>query len=159
MLYVEAFSEEYVKELPSNSGRSLFLAGGISNCYPWQGDLVKLLTHTDLAIINPRRKNYVDSIEVATSQIEWEHRHLNAAEAISFWFASETICPITLFEYGKFLTKDKVLFVGCHPNYKRKLDLEVQTRLERPYIDIVSSIESLAKQILIWDSEEKKLRL
>ncbi|MEB3215903.1 MAG: hypothetical protein VKN72_06555 [Nostocales cyanobacterium 94392] len=43
---------------------------------------------------------------------------------------------------------DKPLFIGVHPNYPRRQDVEIQTNLVRPDINIVYSLEALAKQIL-----------
>jgi hypothetical protein len=42
---------------------------------------------------------------------------------------------------------DKPLFVGVHPDYKRRQDVEIQTELARPDIKIVYSLEALAKQV------------
>ncbi len=43
---------------------------------------------------------------------------------------------------------DKPLFVGVHPNYLRKRDVEIQTSLVRPEIQIAYSLEDLASQVL-----------
>ena len=39
------------------------------------------------------------------------------------------------------------LFVGIHPDYQRKMDVEIQTLLVRPEVKIVYSVEDLAKQV------------
>jgi hypothetical protein len=43
---------------------------------------------------------------------------------------------------------NKLLFVGIHPNYLRRQDVEIQTALVRPDIRIVYSLEALAQQVI-----------
>src|SRR3989344_3487307 len=137
MKYIEAPAEYLGNE------RSLFLAGGISNCYDWQKDLVQLLKDEEIVLLNPRRINFpMNDKNAAPEQIEWEHRHLRRAKAVSFWFPKETVCPITLYELGVQMMKNKPLFIGVHPEYERKLDVEIQTRLERPEIEIAYDLNS-----------------
>lgn len=138
--------EEY-----SGKDACIFIAGGITGCPDWQNDLAGLLKNTNITILNPRRESYSDQDpDAAPKQIEWEHRHLKKAGAISFWFPKETLCPITLYELGAWSATKKKLFVGVHPEYARKLDVEVQTKLARPDISIVSSLRALAEQITDW---------
>ena len=130
---------------------SLFIAGGISNCADWQSEFIKKLDGLDITVLNPRRKNFdVNDPRMEEEQIKWEFDHLLKADACSFWFTKETLCPITLYELGKQTVLNKTLFVGVHPNYKRKKDVEIQTKLERPEVDIVYSLDDLAKQVYDW---------
>ncbi len=85
---------------------------------------------------------------MSKTQIEWENIYLKSANIISFWFPKESLCPITLFELGKYLCSDKQIFIGIDPQYVRKIDVEIQTLLERPNIQIVFSINDLVKQII-----------
>lgn len=85
-------------------------------------------------------------------QITWEHTHLLKADAILFWFPCETLCPIALYELGSWIFRPKKLFIGCHPEYKRKTDVEIQTKLERPKQRILYSLDDLAKQVLEWEA-------
>ena len=39
------------------------------------------------------------------------------------------------------------LFVGVHPDYLRRMDVETQTLLVRPEVTIVYSVEDLAQQV------------
>ena len=129
----------------------MFLAGGISNCYDWQKDLVQLLKDEEIALLNPRRINFpMHDKNAAKEQIEWEHIYLRRADAVSFWFPKETLCPITLYELGIQIMKYKPLFIGVHPEYERKLDVEIQTRLERPEIEIVYNLDALSHKIKEW---------
>ncbi len=127
---------------------SIFLAGGITNCPGWQQELVELLRDTDLILLNPRRAQFpMDDPSAASQQIEWEHRHLRLADAVSFWFCAEAIQPITLYELGAWSMTDKPLFVGVHPDYIRRRDVEIQTKLVRPEVKIVYALSDLAQQI------------
>ena len=131
---------------------SVFLGGGISNCPDWQKDMIKLLSKTELVLLNPRRASFDVSKKSETIfQIEWEFEHLKYADARLFWFPKETLCPITLLELGKFIAGDALLFVGIHPEYKRKLDVETQLKLARPKdCDVYYSLEDLAEVVINW---------
>lgn len=144
---------------------SVFLAGGITDCPDWQSDIVKLIKDIDdndlisldkrekrlqhsITIFNPRRKQFpIDDPKSASEQIYWEYLMLIDADFISFWFPRETLCPIVLFELGNWLSSRKPIVIGIDPDYKRKLDVEIQTKLARTNIKICYSIVELAKQI------------
>ena len=52
-------------------------------------------------------------MNILVNQINWEYLALRKASYISFWFAAETLAPITLFEYGYHLAKTpEKLIVG-----------------------------------------------
>jgi len=145
-MHVIAAPEEW-----TGQQRSLFLAGGISGCGDWQSRLVGLLNGLDLVALNPRRDNYPwHEPSAAEEQIRWEFRHLRRATAILFWFPCETLCPIALYELGAWSMTDKPLFVGAHPDYARRLDLLIQTRLVRPAVSIAATLEELAEQVRRW---------
>ena len=131
--------------------KSLFIAGGISGCDNWQEEFINSLKDTDLTILNPRRNSFkADNLDIEEEQISWEFNHLKKVSAVSFWFPKETLCPITLYELGKQSVLSKPLFVGVHPEYKRKRDIEIQTRLIRPEIKIVYSLSDLVQQVRNW---------
>ncbi|MDO8622759.1 MAG: nucleoside 2-deoxyribosyltransferase domain-containing protein [archaeon] len=137
--------------------KSLFIAGGITGCSNWQNNLVSLLKNENIVILNPRRKHFpTDNQNIDEEQIAWEYEHLKKASAVSFWFTEETLCPITLYELGKQSALNKPIFIGVHPNYQRKRDLEIQTRIIRPEIKIVYALEDLAGQIKEWSKNETK---
>lgn len=145
MKYIEAPAEYLGNE------RSLFLAGGITGCPDWQAELTDLLKNEDIVLLNPRRTNFpMDDANAAKEQIEWEHRHFRRSTAVSFWFTKETLCPITLYELGVNVMRDIPLFVGVHPKYARRQDIEIQIRLERPELEIVYNLNSLAGKIKEW---------
>ncbi len=133
---------------PQLGERSVFLAGGISNCSNWQAQLPELLRETDWLLINPRREDFDSSNPAMTeTQIAWEHRHLRLATAIAFWFPPQTLCPITLYELGAWSMTQKPLFVGVDPQYQRRLDVLEQTRLVRPDVRVVDSLGALVTQL------------
>ena len=133
---------------PRDGERSVFLAGGISSCPDWQMQLLGLLSDTDWLLINPRREDFDSSdAGMAQAQIEWEHRHLRLADAIAFWFPPQTLCPITLYELGAWSMTHKPLFVGVDPQYKRRVDVIIQTQLARSDVRVADSLEGLAERL------------
>ena len=110
-----------------------------------------LLIDEEITILNPRRKIFPGhNPKASEEQIKWEYSHLRKAKAISFWFPDETLCPICLYELGAWSMTDKQLFVAMNPAYKRRRDVEIQTKLVRPEIEIVYSLNDLSKQIRLW---------
>ncbi len=145
MQYIEALAPYHGCE------KSVFLAGGISNCIDWQAEVTACLADANLVLLNPRRSNFpIDNPAESEAQIKWEFDHLKKATAVLFWFPSETLCPITLYELGKESMTEKPLFVGIHPNYQRRSDVEIQTRLARPDVAIVYTLDALVKQVLAY---------
>lgn len=146
MTYIEALAEF------DGTEPSLFLAGGISGTFDWQADIVARLADLPLVVLNPRRKNFpINDPAAAPAQIEWEFRHLRRATAVLFWFPHETLCPIALYELGgRALVREQPLFVGTHRDYQRRLDVEVQLKLARPEIAVVSDTAALANQVREW---------
>lgn len=141
----------------------VFMAGGITGCPNWQAELREWLLELRLdraTLLNPRRKIFPGGEAAVREQIKWEFAHLSRANAISFWFPAETVCPITLFELGKWLThpSEKPIFVGMHPEYSRRLDLEIQVPLQRGDIPICYSIRELAGRIHKWCLDQGELK-
>ena len=148
MEYIEALTEF------EGPGPSVFLAGGISGTFDWQADVVARLADLPLVLLNPRRKDFpINDPAAAPAQIEWEFRHIRRATAVLFWFPPETLCPIALYELGgRALVREQALFVGTHPDYQRRLDVEVQLKLARPEVTVVSDTAALAVQVRDWYS-------
>ncbi|MBT6762033.1 hypothetical protein HOA92_03265 [archaeon] len=131
--------------------KSIFLAGGITNCYDWQSDICDLLQNEEVTLLNPRRKRFpIDDPRESMTQIRWEYDQMRKADAISFWFSKETLNPIVLYELGAHSMTDKPLFVGVDPEYLRKSDVEIQTALARPEIKVVYDLNELAEQVKEW---------
>lgn len=143
MNYIEA------PEIYTWNSQTLFLAWWISNCPDWQKEFIQYFKQTSLTIINPRRYDFdVADTSMEEEQIKWEHEHLEKSDIISFWFPKETLCPITLYELGKYAKSQKDIFVWVEDNYSRKRDVEIQMWLLRPNMQICSSLDMLAQNIL-----------
>jgi hypothetical protein len=132
MKYIEA-----PKRAKGRSGvPSLFLGGGISSCKLWQDKLIQELKDYNVTIYNPRRKDFdINNQKISEEQIKWEYKYLHETNILVFYFAEETLCPITLFELGAALERNlhgvnkQSIFIYCEPEYKRKFDVELQTKL------------------------------
>jgi hypothetical protein len=136
----------------------LFLAGGITGCPDWQAEIVDRLSDIeDLTILNPRRADFpIDDPSAAEAQITWEFRHLRQATLILFWFPKESICPIALYELGAWTVKPgfRQLLVGVDPEYSRRQDVVIQTRLVHPDLRIDSSVSGLVDSVrTLFDGE------
>lgn len=137
--YIEA--PNYNNPLDLNC--TIFLGGGITNCKDWQNDLVSRLQVSDenMRLYNPRRENFdLANPKESEIQIDWEHYYLNMCDILVFYFADETLCPITLFELGGALERNlhtvppspkrrQKILVYCEPGYKRKFDVNYQIGL------------------------------
>lgn len=138
-------------------GRFVFVAGGITNCPDWQGYITEQFKdQPGLFLIDPRRDNFDASDPLMSDkQIEWEFYHLHNSDAIMFWFPEETLCPITLYELGVWAGMGfqrnrhnrKQIFVGCHPNYKRRFDVIKQLSMLRPEVIVRDSLEDLISDV------------
>ena len=137
----------------------LFLAGGITNCPDWQKEMIgELAGNGDLNMFNPRRPSFpIDDPNAAPEQIAWEYKYLEECPFVLFWFSRGSLNPIVLYELGMWGNSrpDKTIFVGADPEYQRKQDVVIQTRLARPDIVIAHSIPKLAEQV---QETLKKLR-
>jgi hypothetical protein len=135
--------------LVERDGISVFLAGGITGCPDWQSEVIELLREDinlrgsvgdNAYVLNPRRPDFdVNNHTLSEQQIRWEFEHINRADLMLFWFPAETLCPITLYELGRAVGSNKKVFIGIHPEYKRKFDLEVQCGLLTGGRNVISS--------------------
>jgi hypothetical protein len=91
----------------------------------------------DCVVYNPRRASFdINDPKQSEIQIRWEHKYLNLANIVIFYFSSETMCPITLFELGSRLMSNtynthQSIYIYCEPEYQRKFDVEFQTKLAK----------------------------
>lgn len=136
-------------------GTGFFLGGGITDCPDWQSILTKKFAaefvNEPVTVINPRHKNFpINDSQAAERQIKWEYEYLNLSTANLFWFSPPTLNPIVLFEYGKYMNRNKPLFIGCDPEYARREDVILQTEVERPEIKIANSLDELVTQVKNW---------
>lgn len=132
MQYIEATSDEAAEH-----DLTVFLAGGITGCRDWQSALVALLADLPITVYNPRRSAFDITDPTATEkQIAWEFEQIHKARIVSFWFCSETLCPIVLYELGAALERGARVVVGVDEEYLRKADVVLQARLVRPDVSV-----------------------
>jgi hypothetical protein len=132
--------------------KAIFLAGGISNCPDWQTPVAeRIAAETDAVVYNPRRLDFDMSAyeEISRQQIIWEWHALRTAAFNLFWFPEETLCPITLLEYGSAMERLRpgALMCGTHPNYQRRFDIIEQAKLKQ-HDPIYDSLETLVDQTI-----------
>lgn len=134
------------------STTNIFLAGGITNCPDWQKEMIERFKDVDdITLVNPRRSTFdINNPAESDYQIEWEFSHLHLCDAILFWFPYQTLCPITLYELGVHADAGKEIFVGCHPAYQRKFDVEKQISLINPSIKVHDNFADLVDEIKVW---------
>ena len=136
----------------------LFLAGSITDCPDWQQDVIKKIKalKIPLTVLNPRRANFpIHDSAAANQQITWEFEGLQASTMISFWFSKESLGPIVLYELGSHLRRfsegaeryNARIVIGIDPAYKRRQDVEIQTRLLRPGTPIVYDLDCLVQEV------------
>ena len=153
-IVIAAPNEVYSVENSNNI--KLYLAGGITNCWNWQSELIKqiLTRHSfpDLTVYNPRRENFpINDPKAAEEQVTWEFNHLRDADIVSFWFSEGSLNPIVLYELGMWCnSRTKPCVIGIDPNYERKQDVEIQTALARPQCKIVYSLKDVVDWILMY---------
>jgi hypothetical protein len=144
VIYVEAPKYE---EWPS-----VFLAGGITGCPDWQKQVVEFLKPIPIVVYNPRREDFpIGDPEAANEQIEWEYHFLKKVSFRFFWFPKETICPIVLYELGKYANGNPVgnFVVGTHRDYQRRQDVVIQTGLAHPGKDIHFDLANTVYDLVI----------
>jgi len=136
-------------EYPLNIDRKytdlLFLGGTISGSVDWQAVIGPQLEDRGFTVLNPRRDDF-NTLNKAMEkeQIEWEHYYLEWCSNLFFYFSSETVAPITLFEYGCYIeSEQKKIVVYAHPKYPRLRDLLIQTELRNPNIFV--NVKDLSK--------------
>lgn len=144
MEYIEC-PDTYEGDLPT-----VFLAGGITDCPDWQQEAVGILAHTELALLNPRRRDFpIHDPRAAYEQVTWEFEQLNDADVILFWFpASVSVQPIALYELGRHAVRNTRLIVGADSDYSRRRDVEIQLALARgPGFPIYCTLDAVCAQV------------
>lgn len=134
------------------TGTSVFLAGSIEmgSAVDWQQEIVNSLELTDITVFNPRRDDW-DSSWVQTfdnpqfnQQVNWELDALDHASIVVFYFAPNTMSPISLMELGLMASTKKV--VVCCPNgFWRKGNVDIVC--SRYSITVVETVQELIESI------------
>jgi len=141
---------------------SIFLAGSIEmdKAKRWQDDFVKEFEKLEKSygkgekyvLLNPRRDDWDSSWKQEISnaqfyqQVEWELTFLERADYKVFYFAENTMSPVTLLELGRF-SEDGQSFVLVEDGYLRKGNVDIFCHRYR--IPVFNSIEAIIKEILL----------
>lgn len=135
--------EEYIRQ-PNDI--TVFLAGGITNCWEWQDKVIEILQNKkevnldNLVIFNPRRKDFpINNPNASYEQIKWEFDMLEQCDIFSIYFcAGESDQPICMYELGRNICRMQMRFptdwsmrliITTEYGYKRVKDVSIQTML------------------------------
>ena len=136
----------------------IFVAGPISGAEDWQKQAEELLENIEhdeeLIIANPRRPEGIPRVgDIAKEQITWEHRNLQLARVVMFYFVKGPGI-ITPLELGKELGRGSPIVLGIDKSFDRPFDIETQALLEQPKLPIYHTLDetvvaaaALARQI------------
>ena len=136
----------------------IFVAGPISGAEDWQKQAEELLENIEhdeeLIIANPRRPEGIPRVgDIAKEQITWEHRNLQLARVVMFYFVKGPGI-ITPLEFGKELGRGSPIVLGIDKSFDRPFDIETQAHLEQPKLPIYRTLDetvvaaaALARQI------------
>ena len=91
--------------------------------------------------------------DIAKEQITWEHRNLQLARVVMFYFVKGPGI-ITPLELGKELGRGSPIVLGIDKSFDRPFDIETQAHLEQPELPIYHTLDetvvaaaALARQI------------
>jgi hypothetical protein len=146
-------------ELPliNKNDKSVFLAGSIEmgKAEEWQQKFLGKVSDfpNNWVFLNPRRKDWDSSWEQPITnpnffqQVDWELTLLEKADYKIFYFADNTISPVTLMELGHYGGYNS--YVICGKNYLRRGNVEIFCYRNNisMYETIDYVIEELKKQI------------
>lgn len=151
--------EKYIRQ-PNDI--TVFLAGGITNCWEWQDKVIELLEKENLdnlVVFNPRRKDFpINDLNAAEEQIKWEFDMLEQCDIFSMYFcAGESDQPICMYELGRNICRMQMRFstnwvmrlaVTVEKGYKRKKDVNIQTSLATiGYVDDEYCNENIGEHV------------
>lgn len=125
---------------------SVFLAGGITDCYNWQQDIINYIESKNFAekenlvLLNPRRENFpIHDPSASMEQITWEFNALENADIFSMYFVNnKSVQPICMYELGRNIVKMQMrkpidwkdrIIISVEDGYKREQDVQIQVEL------------------------------
>lgn len=159
-------------EVNTDNSISIFLAGGISKCSPWQSEVISYLkdhpfesNNKTVVVFNPRREgsmiDFSNQNEIS-KQIQWEFKYLENMSIFTMFFdgPTESSQPICFYELGRHLSQmmqkfpndyDKRIIVSYRKEFSRSFDVKTQTELatkNKVKAHEVSSSQEHAERIL-----------
>lgn len=122
--------------IPAGSGKRIkvFLGGSIEmgKAEDWQKRVTADIEGHNLIVFNPRRDDWDSSwVQSADNpqfyeQVTWELSNIDQSDIVVFYFASNTISPITLLELGTQLgSRYSNIIVFCDPTYSRRGNVDI----------------------------------
>lgn len=142
--------EKYIRD---NNDIVCFLAGGITDCWDWQTEVINELKKYEntehLIIFNPRRESFpINDPNASFEQIKWEFKWLESCDIFSMYFVdSPSVQPICMYELGRNVSSmewmygcDEIpdhLVISSEKGYKRLTDVVMQMNLACYRDDIV----------------------
>lgn len=120
--------------------KSVFLAGGITNCKEWQKAVIRELEFEDISFFNPRQEHFdVSDKNASYNQILWEFERLEKMDIFSMYYCNDNSDqPICMYELGRNISEIKKnysktwehrIIISVEKGYKREQDVFIQTRL------------------------------
>lgn len=154
---------------------SIFLAGGITGCRPWQNwaiaGLSDRLPEDKYVLFNPRRKAFpIDDPSAAGEQIRWEFRHLNLMNYFFIYFdgPTESDQPICFYELGRYVDRLSTKYghkinehctICVNSAFHRKEDVIQQVQLATMDRDLVTEVDNdhMYSEFAwaVWDAADK----
>jgi lipopolysaccharide biosynthesis glycosyltransferase len=152
MIVIESPNEVY--SLENRYNIRMFLAGGITNCPDWQSEMIQKLKEAGspgVTVYNPRRKNFEMNSKTEEEQITWEFEKLRDSQLLVFWFSSGSLNPITLYELGMWGNSRNIpIVIGIDPNYERKTDVIIQSKLAGYKGTFSETIQELSDRVVTF---------
>ena len=120
--------------------KSVFLAGGITNCKEWQKEVIENLEYEDVSLFNPRQEHFdVSDKNASYKQILWEFERLEKIDIFSMYYCNDNSDqPICMYELGRNIVRmqnrfpsdwEKRIVISVEDGYRRKGDVLIQTEL------------------------------
>lgn len=120
--------------------KSVFLAGGITNCKEWQKAVIEELEFENISIFNPRQENFdITDKSASYKQIVWEFECLEKMDIFSMYFCNDNSDqPICMYELGRNICRmqnrfpsdwEKRIVISVEDGYRRKADVLIQVAL------------------------------
>lgn len=123
------FTVHFPPNRPSVTQPSVVLYGAIESSPTdnWAASLTNSLSHLPITVLNPRcnawDSTWREDINFAPfkEQVDWEIDHAAVADLIVFYFKPDTLCPVTLLEFGMHGAMYPQKCIVCCPKdfYKR----------------------------------------
>lgn len=120
--------------------KSVFLAGGITNCKEWQKEVIEELKFEEISFFNPRQEHFdVSDKNASYKQILWEFERLEKMDIFSMYYCNDNSDqPICMYELGRNIVRmqnrfpsdwEKRIVISVEDGYRRKADVLIQTEL------------------------------